>query len=107
MNFTNNQEYQLFIGCHDTAIDDELVEQKELEKMIVDFFKREEVDFTIVHNEGGYLYNNKKFVLEHSLCINIIGSDEKKMVRLAKALSMYMNQESVLLCRSPIQSLFY
>lgn len=107
MNFKQDIEYQLFIGFHDAAFNDEYVEVKELEKIVLDFFKRENIDFTLLKNEGGYLYNNNQFVLEHSLCINIIGATEKEMVRLAKSLSMYMNQESVLLTKSAIRSLFY
>ena len=107
MDFKQDQEYQLFIGFHDYATNDEFVKVNELENVVINFFKRENVDFTLLKNEGGYLYNNKQFVMEHSLCVNIIGASEEEMVRLAKSLSMYMNQESVLLVRSPMQSLFY
>ena len=107
MNFKEDVEYQLFVGFHDAAFDNEYVEVKELEKIILEFFKRENVDFTLLKSEGGYLYNDNQFVIENSLCINIIGAREEEMIRLAKSLSMFMNQESVLLVRSKVNSLFY
>ena len=106
MSFKDNQEYQLFVGFHDIATDNEFVNEKELEKIVIDFFSRENVDFSLLKSDGGYLYNNHDFILEHSFCINIIGASEKEMIRLGKSLSMFMNQESVLLIRSPIKSEF-
>lgn len=104
MDFTHSQEYELFVGLHDAMINDELIKEKELEEMIIGFFEKQKVDFTIFKCEGGYLYDDKNFVLENSLCINIIGVSENNMIHLAKAVSMFMNQESVLLVRTKIKS---
>ena len=105
MDFTHSEEYQLFVGLHDAMINDELVKEAELEKMIIGFFEKQKVDFTIFKCEGGYLYGDKNYVLENALCINIIGVRESNMLHLAKAVSMFMNQDSVVLVRNRIKSI--
>ena len=97
-------EYQIIIGCNDPYTRGEYVSNEELSKTIVDFFSREETNFSLLRLNGGYLYDNTDFVFENSVCVNIIGSDDSKIVRLAKAIKMYMNQESVLIIKNKLSN---
>ena len=102
----NNTEYQIFIGCHDSQIQGELVNDDELKEMVVEFFKRKKIDFSIFDVKGGYLHEDGRFVSENSLCINIIGSHDLDIIKLAKGLSMYMNQECSLIVKDLIKADF-
>ena len=97
-------EYQIIIGCNDPLIKKEYVGDEELSKTIVSFFKRKEIDFSLFRLTGGYLYESGSFVFENGVCITIIGSDDSKIVSLAKALKMYMNQETVLIFKNKLQN---
>ena len=99
-----NIEYQIIIGCNDHHTKGEYVSDEELSKTIVDFFTRKEIDFSLLKLTGGYLYKGSGFVFENSVCITIVGSDDRKIVRLAKAFKMYMNQETVLITKNKLQN---
>lgn len=99
-----NVEYQIIIGCNDLHTKSEYVSDEELSKTIVDFFSRNETDFSLSRITGGYLYERNDFVFENSVCITIIGSDDRKIVDLAKAFKMYMNQETVLIIKNKLQN---
>ena len=102
----DNIEYQIYIGCHDSQLRDELVSDDELKEMVADFFRRKEIDFSMFSAKGGYLHEDGTFISENSLCINIIGSQEMDIIRLAKNLSMYMNQECSMIVKDIIKAEF-
>ena len=52
-----NTEYQIYIGCHDSQLRGELVSEDELRAMVVEFFKKKEMAFSMFSAKGGYLYN--------------------------------------------------
>ena len=91
-------EYQIYIGCHDRHTRGELVKEQELREMVVSFFRRKKIDFSVLSAKGGYRFDDGSFVVEDTLCIDIIG--------LARSLSMFMNQENVLVTRSPLKRSF-
>ena len=102
----NNIEYQIFIGTRDYHLNDEIVSEDELRELVVNFFKREEIDFSVFSAKGGYLRTDGVFISEDSLCINIIGSDDHTITKLAKNLAMYMNQERALVVKDVIKTEF-
>ncbi len=95
-----SEEYQIFIGCHDAQINNELVKDYELSDIISNFFMRNEVDFSLLKMAGGYLYKDGTFVFENGVIISIVGAKEKEVVKLGKILSKYMNQESSLIIKN-------
>lgn len=103
----SNVEYQIYIGCIDNQLrDQEIVSKDELRDMVSSFFERNKIDFSIFSAKGGYLHENGWFVTENTLCINIIGSSDTDIIKLAKNLSMYMNQEYSMVVKLNIQSSF-
>ncbi|MBR4610704.1 MAG: hypothetical protein K6A70_03830 [Erysipelotrichaceae bacterium] len=102
----NNIEYQIFIGCTDPQSNSEEINEDELREMVVSFFKRKQIDFSLYSVKGGYLYKTGKYVIENSLCINIIGQEEINIIQLAKSLSMYMNQECSLITKNYLKTSF-
>ncbi|MBP5773107.1 MAG: hypothetical protein J6W35_03455 [Eubacterium sp.] len=99
-------EYQIFIGLNDSQVYEEVVNEKELVEMVSSFFERKEVDFSMFRAKVGYCYDSDKFVVESVLCINIIGKSMLDISRMAKSLSMYMNQESILIVRNELKQKF-
>ena len=100
----NSIEFQLFIGCTDPQTLEEVVTEKELKKMVCKFFERNETDFSMFSAKGGYLHKNGSFIIENTLCINIIAASDLDIFRLAKNLSMYMNQECSLIIKTPLKT---
>ena len=66
-------EYQIFIGLNDAQVYEEVVNEKELVEIVSNYFERKEIDFSMFKAKGGYCYDSDKFVIENTLCINIIG----------------------------------
>lgn len=97
-------EYQVFIGCHDPQQRGEAIDREELGQMVARFFERNQIDFSILRARGGYQYANGEFVTEDSLCINIVGEPGLDIVKLARSLSMYTNQECSLIVRNALQT---
>lgn len=102
----NVVEYQIYIGCHDSHSRHELVKEHDLREMVVSFFRRKKIDFSVLSAKGGYLHTDGSFVTEDSLCIDIVDASEIDIVSLAHSLSMYMDQECVLVTRSSVTRWF-
>lgn len=100
----NSTEYQIFIGCIDSQTGTEIVDEKELVSMIESFFVKKQICFSIFDSKGGYMYENGKFVFENTLCISIIGEQGLDIIKLAKSLSMFMNQECTMIIRQSLQT---
>ena len=101
-----NIEYQIFIGCKDAQIKNEIIKELELREMITQFFARRRIDFSILSAKGGFLHEDGRFEIENTLCINIIGTPDLDIVKLAKGLSMFMNQECSLIVRNALKMKF-
>lgn len=99
-------ECQIFIGCVDPQANQEIVSETELREMVAAFFARRKIDFSMLNTSGGYIYSNGSFITESSICVNIIGDPDLDIIKLARSLSMYMNQEHVLVTRNVVQTSF-
>lgn len=97
-------EFEIYIGCNDSQIQGEVVSREELEDLVVSFFDRYNIDFSLVQAEGGYLSEDGVFVLEDSLCISIIGDSDLDILGLTRSLSMYMNQETAMVVKNYVKS---
>lgn len=102
-----NTEYQIFIGCHDSQLKDEIVSVAELREMVVQFFCQKEIDFSLCSAMGGYLNDEGIFITEDTLCITLIGAMDLDIIKLAKSLSMFMNQECSLVIKDVIKAKYY
>lgn len=100
----NTTEYQIYIGCNDVFAQKEIVSEEELRNMVRAFFERREIAFSMISLKGGFLYANGGYVLEDTLCINIVTDNEEGIKALAKDLSMYMNQESILILKNSLSA---
>ena len=99
-------EYQIFVGCNDSQLKEEIVSEQELIEMVTGFFERKKINFSMFRNKGGYTYDTGDFVSENSICVNIIGEPDLDIIGLAKSLSMYMNQEYALVTRTTVTTSF-
>ena len=99
-------EYQILIGLNDSQVYEEVVDEKELVEMVSNYFERNEIDFSIFKAKGGYSYDSDYFVTENTLCINIIGKTKIDIKKLIRSLSMFMNQESILVVRNRLKQKF-
>ena len=100
----NDVEYQIIVGCNDSFLKIEYVKDHELSDIIVNFFSRQNINFSLLRINGGYLYDDGSFVLENGVCITIIGSSDEKILRLAKTLKMFMFQENVLVIKNKLET---
>lgn len=99
-------EYQIFIGCTDSQTHEEVVAESELKELVSLFFERNKISFSMFSVQGGYRHKYGGFIAENSLCINIIGTLDLDICKLAKNLSMYMNQECSLITRNALKTTF-
>ena len=100
---TDLVEYQILIGCKDPQLSEEIFDEKELTDMIFAYFERIQMNFSLSVIEGGYRYGNGWYATENTLCISIIGDAETKIIRIAKTLSMFLNQECALVVKRPLK----
>lgn len=99
----NDVQYEIFIGCNDQQTKEEVVSASELINTVSEFFTRERINYSVQQVEGGYLHENGKYVLENTLCVTIIGDQNLDIVKFAKGLSMYMNQECFMITRNKLK----
>ena len=58
-------EYQIFVGCNDSQLKEEIVSEQELIEMVTGFFERKKINFSMFSNKGGYIYDTGDFVSEN------------------------------------------
>lgn len=97
-------EYQIFIGCRDSELHDEVVSEDELRETVTQFFRQREIGFSVLSAKGGYLHTDGRFIYESTVLINIIDSNDLDIARLARGLSMFMNQERVLVIKDVVKT---
>ena len=107
LNMNDNIEYQIYIGFNDSQANAQIVKEEELEDMISEFFRRKKIDFSLMNGEGGFFHQDGTFAHEKTLIVNIIGQQGLDIIKLAKSLSMFMNQECSLVTKSPLKTLLY
>ena len=56
----DNTEYQIYIGCNDSQLRDEIISEDELRAMIVYFFKKKKGEYKPLLQ---YINNNQFFAL--------------------------------------------
>ncbi len=95
-------EYQIYIGCNDSQTDKEIVSLEELKKLVTEFFSKKETGFSLIATKGGYLHDDGNYAYEDTLCISIIGEQGLDVIKLGKSLSMYMNQECIMVLKCPL-----
>lgn len=96
----NTVQHQIMIGCNDSQTMEQVVGEEELLRMISSFFEKREIGFSVTVADGGYFYRNGTFSFEKTLIITLIGDQHFDIIQLSKALSMFMNQEHLLIVRS-------
>ena len=106
MSMRDNVEYQIYIGCKDVCLHDEVVSKYALTEMVERFFESRKIDFSMVSAKGGFFHEDGWYDVEDTLCINIIGSSELDITKLGKTLSMFMNQDCVLIVKNRLQTEF-
>lgn len=99
-------EYQIIIGCNDSQLRQEVVNENELTEMVSQFFRKNHIDFSLMSLKGGYLHEDGWFITENSLCISIVGDTSIDIIKLAKSLSMFMNQENILVIKHTLKAEF-
>jgi len=93
-------QYQIYIGCNDRQTKSEVVSEKELAEMVSSFFEKREIAFSLSFVLGGYVGKEKTLIRENTVLITIIGEQDLDIVKLSKALSMYMNQECLMITKT-------
>ena len=58
----NNTEFQIFIGCTDSQLNDEVIGLDELRETVTQFFRRKETGFSMYYAKGGFLHDDGRFV---------------------------------------------
>jgi len=96
-------EYQIYIGCSDSQTSEELISSKQLRILVSLYFERLQIGFSMQEVKGGYVHTDGKYVIENTLCITIIGAQGLNIVELANGLSMYMNQDCLMVTKNGLK----
>jgi len=100
---TNLVEYQIFIGCRDPQLSEEIFNEKEITDLISAYFERIQMNFSLLVIKGGYHYENGWYDTENTLCISIVGDAEMKILQIARTIAMFLNQECSLVVKNPLK----
>ena len=95
--------YRIFLGYNDSQTKEQLVTEDELEQLVSAYFQKKKIGFTVSSGKGGYLYKDGKYILENIIIITLVGDQGIDIFRLAKNLSMYLNQEASLVMKHTVE----
>lgn len=98
----NNVQYEINIGCNDQHNKEEIVNSSELLKIVNDYFLKKKINYSAQEVEGGYHHKDGVYMFEKTLCITVVGDQDFDIVKFAKGLSMYMNQECFMITKENI-----
>jgi len=93
-------KYEIYIGYNDAQTREAFVSEEELVGLVTSFFQARDIGVSIMHAKGGYLYESGGYVLEHTMVITLVGDQNLDIMMLSRALSMYMNQECLMITKT-------
>lgn len=96
-------EYQIYIGYRDPQAGEEILSEKEIIALLTAYFERVQMGFSLMSVKGGYYYEDGWYDTENTICISIVGDSEMDIIRIANAVSMFMNQECSLVVKQPLK----
>lgn len=106
MEFLKKTKYEIFIGLNDMQSFKEELTCDEIMEFVVKFFEREKVGFSVSFLNGAYQYENREFVSERTLALNMIDADESFVRRVGGALKMLLNQENIIISKSELEVVY-
>lgn len=98
----NDVEYEIYIGCKDQHLKEDIIKCNELMEIVNAYFDKKKINFSMQEVEGGYLHLDGVFAFEKTLYITIIGKQDFDIVRFSKSLSMFMNQECFMVTKKDL-----
>lgn len=91
------------IGLNDVESKLEEVNRDDLIELIEHVFITYKINFSLSLMDGGYSYNNDKFICENSVNITCITNTTEGMDEFVDNLKMLLNQESILVTKKQLE----
>lgn len=98
--------YQIMVGLNDAQTRRQEFSTEQFQKILYNVCKGYHVAFSVSGLHGGYFHDDGMFVTENSLCLTLIGPDDRMVDEIAKDICAFFHQESVLVTRDTVECRF-
>ncbi len=95
--------YEIYMGFNDVSTNKEIVTPGEVIEIIEKYVSKKGQGFSIIRTRGAYSHLVGTMTFENSLILRMIGWDGQDAEVLARALKMYLNQESMIINRREVE----
>lgn len=100
------KRHQIFVGFNDAETKRQEFTSERIGKLLENVCRGYRVGFSISDLRGGYFHEDRYFVTENSACITLIGAEDALAEAVAKDLSAFLNQESVMVLTDTVNCRF-
>lgn len=107
LNFRQCRQIDIIIGLNDASGKTQLISSDEMLGLIDGFFSKEETAYSALSVAGGYTNYRGEYYNEDGIELIFIDPDEDRVLKLASALKMYLDQESVLVQKKEIEVAYF
>ena len=95
-------ESRIYVGLNDKDSHEQHFDTEKCKSIMKAICKDYRTAFSLQVIEGGYYHDDGSWVEENSLLITLIGTPEKTVYKIAKAVCRFFNQESVMITGSAV-----
>lgn len=103
--FTKKCCYEIFIGMKDKDTYTESPEKRDYVQKVSKFFEENKIDYTLSLQTGGYSHN-KGYVIETSICVQLLNLEEETIIDIAKKLKELVNTDTVMITKAYLDTTF-
>lgn len=104
MKKTKQLKYEIIIGLKDKNTYKQMLPTDKFVSIVTTVCKNYHIGYSIYTTDGGYIYNNKTYIEEKSLNIELLSITQKQALKIANILKEILNQESVIVLEQQIDS---
>lgn len=98
------ERYNIFIGLKDKDTKEQKMSKEAFIELINKICKNENVEFSVITMNGGYIHYSGDYILENSLQLSLGGISEEKALGIANSLKQLLNQECVIITREIVNT---
>lgn len=103
---SRKKRYTITVGLKDKNEKEQKIQTEQILRLVNHCCKGYGLAFSCFLQDGGYICDNRDYVMEKSVCIVFIDPDENLIEEIGKDLCAFMNQESVLVTVDEIEFYF-
>jgi hypothetical protein len=106
-NYLENGNYILYIGTNDKETYEQIIPTDEAKRIVNEICAKYVDGYTVSEAQGGWVDEHGILTQENTLIYSFIGAEESDIIAIMNEVLVALNQNSILVEKNDISSIFY